>query len=360
MKLKSETTVECPKPDTPVYGKIAVADARQLPLPDASVDVVVTSPPYWQKRDYGVSGQIGLEATPSEYVSALLSCLREWRRVLRRSGGVFLNVGDTYQKKSLVGIPGLLEQAAVADGWVLRNRIVWAKTGGNPDSAKDRLAPRHEYILWLTVTSKPYADLYGYASRYGSGANPGDVWHIGLRRDESRHLAPFPEELVSRAVYLGCPMAVCAGCGTPRRRLVKRGTTLDMSRPQARRAIELAAAGGLTDDHFAAIRAVGISDAGKALSIQTGTGKNADRVTHLAAEAKAVLKGYFREFTFAKPETVGWSECGCGASFSPGVVLDPFVGTGVTQRVAVAEGRVGLGFDLSPVSTPDAPAEQVA
>jgi DNA modification methylase len=323
---------------------ISVADARHLPLPDRSVDTVVTSPPYWRKRDYGVAGQIGQEPTPAEYVLSIRDCLNEWRRVIRKTGSVFVNVGDTYHRKSLVGIPGLIEQAATADKWVVRNRIIWAKAGGVPDPAKDRLTPRHEYILWLAATPQPYADLLGYTERFGQG----DVWQVALRRDESKHLAPYPEELVTRALTLACPHAVCPACHHPRSRIVKRGTKLNTDRPQARRALQLAAEGGLTDAHFAAIRAVGISDAGKALAVQTGAGRNSEQVKALAAEAKKVLKGYFREFTFAMPETVGWTDCGCGQPFIPGTVLDPFAGTGVTLRAAEKEGRSSIGFDLSP------------
>jgi len=98
--------------------------------------MVVTSPPYWQKRDYGHVDQIGLESTPAGYVSAIMRCLEEWRRVLRPSGSVFLNVGDTYHKRSLVGIPGRIEAAAVDSGWLVRNRIIWAKDGGMPEPGK--------------------------------------------------------------------------------------------------------------------------------------------------------------------------------------------------------------------------------
>jgi hypothetical protein len=111
--------------------------------------------------------------------------------------------------------------------------------------------------------------------------------------------------------------------------------------------MELAQSAGLTPAHIAAIQATGISDAGKALRVQTGTGKNAVDVQRLAAEAKAVLGGYFREFTFAKKETVGWTKCECKKGFQQGIVLDPFAGTGTTLRVAAAMGRVGVGVDLA-------------
>ncbi len=81
-------------------------DARKTGLPDHSVDLIVTSPPYWNKRDYGHTDQIGLEPTADAYVTSIMECLAEWKRVLRPHGSVFLNVGDTYFNKSLLGIPG--------------------------------------------------------------------------------------------------------------------------------------------------------------------------------------------------------------------------------------------------------------
>ena len=112
--------------------------------------------------------------------------------------------------------------------------------------------------------------------------------------------------------------------------------------------MELAAKVGLRQEHILAIQATGISDAGKAMKTQNGTGRNSDRIKELAGEAKALLGGYFREFTFAKRTTVGWTECGCKSSFRPGIVLDPFMGTGTTLRAALAAGLSSIGADLCP------------
>lgn len=267
--------------------------------------------------------------------------------MLKPSGSIFLNIGDTYFNRCLAGVPGRLEAAAADDGWILRNRIIWAKEAGMPEPAKNRLANRHEYIFHWTKSHNYYYDLVGYSGKYGNGANPGDVWTVGLRRDKSQHLAPFPDELVERAITLACPSEVCPSCGHVRSRIFQRTAKLDPSRPQARRAMELAQSAGLTPAHIAAVQATGISDAGKALRVQTGTGKNAIDVQRLAAEAKAVLGGYFREFTFAKKETVGWTKCECKKGFQQGIVLDPFAGTGTTLRVASAMGRIGVGVDLA-------------
>lgn len=328
-------------------GSVVIADARRLPLRPGTVDLVVTSPPYWNKRDYGHADQIGQEATPSGYVANIAGCLAEWRRVLRPTGSVFLNVGDSYHRHSLAGIPGLIEQAASAAGWLIRNRIVWAKLGGMPDPVKNRLAGRHEYVIHLARRGY-YYDLAGHAETFGNGSNPGDVWMINPERNMGRHLAPFPAELVRRAISLACPKWVCSTCRVPRQRIVERTAELDPARPQARRAMELAKKKGLTAAHIAAVQATGITDAGKAQQTQTGTGRNSAVVQALAAEAKAVLGGYFREFTFAKRTTTGWTDCGHGR-FEPGVVLDPFVGTGTTVNVARDMKRRALGADLVPL-----------
>ena len=230
--------------------------------------------------------------------------------------------------------------------WILRNRIIWVKKGGSPDPARDRLVNRHEYILHFAKNGY-YYDLFGYAhDRHEKSANPGDVWEIKPERNTGKHLAPFPREIARRAILLACPEQVCTKCGKPRERIVQPGIRLDPSRPQALRAMAIADEKGLTAEHFAAIRATGISDAGKARRTQTGTNKNAEHVQRLAQEAKKALGGYFREFTFAQREDVGLTDCGCGAAFVPGVVLDPFMGTGTTLDVALSMGRSAIGIDL--------------
>ena len=343
----------------PQFQKQLVGDARLVPLPALAADVVITSPPYWLKRDYEFEGQIGQESTADAYVSSLMDCMQDWQRILPDWGSVFVNIGDTYHRGSLAGTPARLEVAAQDAGWIVRNRIVWVKEGGMPDPAKDRLKNRHEFVYHFVPKRSYYYDQFGYSEKYGNGTGPSDVWTIGLRRDTSKHLAPFPEELVDRLLTLACPLEVCVTCGEPRKRLVQRTANLDPGRPQARRAMELADEKGLTKAHIAAIQATGISDAGKAMRTQTGTGKNSAKVKPLAAEAKKALGGYFREFTFAKRETVGWTDCGCSGTLRPGIVLDPFVGTGTTLRAAASAGRSAYGIDLAP-STEKERTAQVA
>ncbi len=162
-------------------------------LPDACVQCVVTSPPYWGLRDYGVEGQIGLEPTPEAYVEKMVEVFREVRRVLRDDGTLWLNLGDSYasggmsnpsskstlgggkdlgaadysitrkvpnglKPKDLVGIPWRVALALQADGWYLRSDIIWAKPNPMPESVTDRPTKAHEYIFLLSKSSKYYYD----------------------------------------------------------------------------------------------------------------------------------------------------------------------------------------------------------
>ena len=173
-------------------------------IPEKSVNTVVTSPPYWGLRDYGVDGQLGLESTPDEYVAKMADVFREVRRVLRDDGTLWLNLGDSYasrggiaqphrdggsggigkkgtrgmqsysaagggfikpsainnglKPKDLIGIPWRVALALQADGWYLRSDIIWAKPSPMPESVTDRPTRAHEYIFLLSKSSKYYYD----------------------------------------------------------------------------------------------------------------------------------------------------------------------------------------------------------
>ena len=159
-------------------------------LPDESVQCCVTSPPYWGLRDYGVDGQIGLEKSPDEYVAKMVEVFREVWRVLRKDGTCWVNLGDSYngymanqrgtgletkrqsarkyiepgaglrtaglKQKDLVGIPWRVAFALQADGWYLRQDIIWHKPNPMPESVRDRCTKAHEYIFLLTKSAKYY------------------------------------------------------------------------------------------------------------------------------------------------------------------------------------------------------------
>ena len=174
------------------------SDSRRIPLKDKSVHCVVTSIPYWGLRDYGVEGQIGLEKTPEEYVSKMVEVFREVKRVLRKDGTLWLNLGDSYagsgkagnnpeyqkrhiqfgkieikerrgkptpskkiglKPKDLVGIPWMVAFALRADGWYLRQDIIWHKPNPMPESVTDRCTKAHEYIFLFSKSQHYYYDI---------------------------------------------------------------------------------------------------------------------------------------------------------------------------------------------------------
>ncbi len=186
---------------------IVQADARQIPLRDGCVQCVVTSPPYWGLRDYGVAGQIGLEASPEAYVADLVAVFREVRRVLADDGVLWLNLGDSYaahpgqrkdtdaagskqqslrgstgvgsrvvvelKPKDLVGIPWRVAFALQADGWYLRSDIIWSKPNPMPESVTDRPTKAHEYVFLLAKSERYYYDAEAIKERGSkpAGAN---------------------------------------------------------------------------------------------------------------------------------------------------------------------------------------------
>ena len=334
------------KPTGTPWSDRVIADARQIPLVDESVDLCLTSPPYWRKRKYGHSKEIGQEKTGAAHAESMRAVLREIRRVLKPTGSAFLNLGDSYYRRSLAGIPNLVEAIARAEGWRVRNRIIWAKPNGVPSPHEDRLANRHEVVLHLTGPGPYFYDLNALSEFQKTRFPGGDFWEIAPERNHGAHPAAFPSELAGRVIALACPPSVCRRCGKPRMPIAGRSMELDPTRPQARRALALFRAFGLTKKHLAAIRATGISDAGKAKQIQSGN--NSKETIGLARHAKRVLGGYFREFTFGRRVTIGFDGCRCAKGFQPGLVIDVFAGTGTTVHTALKMNRRALGLDLLP------------
>jgi DNA modification methylase len=294
----------------------------------------------------GWRGALGLEPDPLAYVAHLVHVFRLVWRVLRDDGALWLNLGDSYsaggnggggkfmamrahkgwgfradrkgyrsppdglKEKDLLGIPWRVAYALQADGWYLRAENIWHKPNGMPEGAIDRTTRAHEQVFHLTKSER-----YSY-----------------------------------NAAAVAVP-------------------TARSTRPQYKRALELAHAAGLTAEHFDAIRAAGITDTGKTAETQTGTGHNSERVQQLATEAKAALGGYYREFLLKDTRnlrsvwTVAPTVYGEGhfavmpdllvdpcilASSRPGdTVLDPFSGTGTVARVAERFGRNAIGIELN-------------
>ncbi len=321
-------------------------------FPTQGFDVIVTSPPYWKRRDYEHSDQIGQEDTPDEFVDTLANTVNNWIRWLAPHGSIFINLADTYHNGFLVGTPTLFELAMRERGWRIAHRLIWSKPSSVPTPSPHRLANRHEIVLQLVPPKKRpdepyYFDRFALSNRIPD-AEIGDVWHVSPSRGQSGHIAPFPKELARRILLLSCPEKVCERCGKPYQRQVESSTTLDSKRPQAQRAMKIFQEKNLTEDHLAAIRAVGISDTGMGKKLQKGSGRNTARVQQLADEAKLALGGYFREFTFAPKQHVGWVSCGCGLATRPGWMLDPFAGSNTSLIAAKELGFRAVGVDLTP------------
>lgn len=241
-------------------------------LPDESVNCVVTSPPYWGLRDYGQEGQLGLEAEPNDYISKMVEVFRDVRRVLAGDGTLWLNIGDSYsgsgkgpagnlgkkhnerhlehktggiipqgtKPKDLVGIPWRLAFALQADGWYLRQDIIWAKPNPMPESVTDRCTKSHEYVFLLSKSRSYYYDndaikepsvsdpklarnaRFG-GNKYGDSDDPKhatksgnvweptptrnkrDVWFVSVQPFKGAHFAVMPERLVEPCILAGCP-----------------------------------------------------------------------------------------------------------------------------------------------------------
>ncbi|MBX5010874.1 site-specific DNA-methyltransferase [Rhizobium lentis] len=255
---------------------IIVGDCRALlaAMEPQSVHCCVTSPPYFGLRDYGVDDQIGLEDRPDNFVAELVSVFREVRRVLRDDGTLWLNLGDSYATdskwggstggkaakklhglggggryrtrsglpdKNLIGIPWRVAFALQADGWYLRQDIIWHKPNPMPESVTDRCTKAHEYIFLLSKGPKYYFDndaikeqvadatvsrlsQRSLASQVGSGRVPGktngnmkavggrekrnkrSVWTVTTKPFKGAHFATFPPDLIEPCILAGCPV----------------------------------------------------------------------------------------------------------------------------------------------------------
>ena len=206
-------------------------------MPAKTVNCVVTSPPYFWLRDYGVDGQIGMEASINDYVNTLTVIMNEVRRVLRDDGVAFFNIGDTFysgkgmsqgedekskkrrfglravdksggmgiglQRKSLIGIPWRLATSFMESGWVLRSSIIWHRLNRLPEHVRDRPGRSYEYVFLLAQSRRYYFDKKALVDKKIEE----DLWTIAAQPKPSRGLdtAPFPDELVRRCLEAGCP-----------------------------------------------------------------------------------------------------------------------------------------------------------
>lgn len=222
-------------------------------LPDQSVNCCVTSPPYFGLRDYGMEGQIGLEETPEAYVQRMVEVFREVKRVMRDDGTLWLNIGDSYynyrpgnysdnrahafggdrtndkkrgmpdnpnqskrgkkidgiKEKDLIGIPWMMAFALRADGWYLRQDIIWSKPNPMPESVRDRCTKSHEYIFMMSKSQKYHFDnsvMMEIASDSDLLRKKRSVWSVATRPYKGAHFATFPPDLIEPCILAGCPV----------------------------------------------------------------------------------------------------------------------------------------------------------
>ena len=204
-------------------------------LEENSFHCAVTSPPYYWQRNYDVEGQLGLEASINEYVNNIADVMDGVKRVLRKDGALFLNLGDTYYsakgqptrrdnknkarrlglravdasglgvpRKTAIGLPWRVALEMIKRGWILRSPIIWQRSACLPEpTAHDRPWRTYEMLFLFAKTPKYYFDRTGLTE-----ANEEDVWHISGRPKSSKglHSAAFPDELVRRCLRVGCPV----------------------------------------------------------------------------------------------------------------------------------------------------------
>lgn len=243
----NQSTVQSREPEN----VILCGDARELlpNLPAATVDAIVTSPPYYLQRDYDDPRQVGLETTPEAYVNSLAGILDEARRVLRDTGTLWLNLGDKYENKMLLGMPWRVAFALAERGWLLRADIIWHKPNAMPNPVRSRPTTDHEYLFLFSKSTEYYYDadairephvtfsgasrMRGGRKHFGQrngtpeqgknsgssnlhdgrwdqafhplGRNRRTVWSVPLGKFRQAHFAVFPPQLVEPCIKAGCP-----------------------------------------------------------------------------------------------------------------------------------------------------------
>ena len=355
---------------------------RRWAAEGVKVQTCVTSPPYFGLRDYGHERQIGLEQTPEEYIAAMVEVFRCVWDVLADDGTLWLNIGDSYntqpagnvtpsgfsqtrpsrisgngdqetvktgrqlipgiKKKDLIGIPWMLAFALRADGWYLRQDIIWHKPNPMPESVRDRCTKAHEYIFLLSKSQKYFFDSeaikedakwerwgdqtvkkeqQGTAKWIGNKSkeelqalgkkNRRSVWTVTTKPFKGAHFATFPPDLIEPCILAGSSeKGHCPECGEKWIRQVE-----------------------------------------KTKSFESGSGKSGNQI-----QGKQDLKASDTNSTpdirmgpVIHTKTIGWEpSCSCGYDPIPDIVLDPFMGSGTTAQVAIQNGRQYLGCELNP------------
>jgi DNA modification methylase len=324
-----------PFPDSRPSAELLRGDALDVlaTVPKASVDMAITSPPYWGQRQYDVLG-IGLEETPQQYINKLLAITAKLHTVLKPTGSFWLNIGDAYRDKSLQGIPWRVAVAMMdQQGWILRNDVIWHKVKGGPDNTHDKLRNVHEYLFHFVKSRKYYyaADAIRSNPKKAKVVNGAIISATGVsgvrykRQIElSTHLTPKEKKdaMTALTAMLG---EIQAGRLADFRMIIRgqQRTTHSDSEKLSGRAKEI------RDKGFYFLR-------------YHPNGSKPSDVWEIIPEDTQKRESHFAPFPEDLCRTPIMATCPPG-----GVVLDPFCGTGTTLVVARHLGRRSIGIDVS-------------
>lgn len=334
--------------------KILTGDARIVipTLPDCSVNCCVTSPPYWGLRDYGCVGQIGLEQSPENYVAEMVAVFREVKRVLKDDGTLWLNLGDSYARmqegnvpngktpdcvpafmagrvknaglkpKDLVGIPWRVAFALQADGWYLRQDIIWSKPNPMPESVTDRCTKSHEYIFLLSKSAKYYYDAAAIAepvtqSSIDRLSQPNLEQQAGSNRVPGKTNGPMKAVGAGRKSWKGSAFH------------------------DGKNAENHPNVGRNRESPFIHGNRPGRDDEGRACN-------NPEQETRNKRSVWTVTTQPYKEAHFATFPPALIRPCILAGCPVGGTVLDPFGGSGTTGEVAEMEGRNSILIELNP------------
>ena len=346
-----------------------------------SVDCILTSPPYWGLRDYGVEGQLGLEPHPEEYLEKLWEVAEECRRVLKPSGVCWWNLGDTYgsgageqtgkstltggkltlekqvarkaisdgawlRPKQLLGIPWRFAIGAQERGWLLRNSVVWHKPNAMPSSVRDRFSCTYEFVFLLVKEPRYWFDLDAVREPCSASTLQWGGGKQGWGVSNPLHATPQGTHGPSLRGEGRCGENPDAGKNP--------GDCWDICTE------------AFPEAHFAVFPSALVRRclrAGCPAQVCEECGKPWERVTEQNATGRTLgdPKEYKSSPTPGDPRkrgvgragescnvTIGWQPtCTCSAGTKPGLVLDPFCGAGTTGLVATQEGRNFLGIELN-------------
>lgn len=303
-------------------------------LPTGLVDTCLTSPPYWGQRAYDNADGFGQEPDPEAYVARLVEVGREIRRVLKPEGSLWLNLGDTYRRKRLLGIPWRVALALQEEGWILRNAVVWDKEKGNPCHASDKLRNVHEFIFHLVRQDRYRYDLDairlppGQATmRDGKITTPTGVNGTRYERQIANSPALSDQERAR---------ALSALRETLDR--VERGEIADFR--MIIRGVQRATHSDVVEHSG---RAHELRKHGFCILPYHKNGAKPGDVWRITPEDTWRTDGHYAVFPLALCRVPILATCPPG-----GIVLDPFAGTGTTLVAARDLGRRAIGIDLSP------------